>query len=367
MYQRYFKKLIDIILSLVLLIISSPFLIIVFVLLLIGNNGKVFFTQSRPGKDEKLFKVIKFKTMSDKTDSDGNLLPDEDRLTPVGSFVRKTSLDEIPQLFNILKGDMSLIGPRPWLVEYLPLYNDFQRRRHEVRPGITGWAQVNGRNLMGWEDRFKHDIYYVDNVSLGLDLKIVWMTVWNILTAKGISGDGHVTMKKFEGIQPSPPNPLKGEPSTQLISRNAGGTSPLGNRGVEEADMHYGAHPTTHENAKFLRNNQTQTEQMLWLKLRNNQLGVKFRRQHPVGNYVLDFYCHKYKLAIEIDGEYHSEIEQKDYDRLRDQNLNELGIKTLRFTNDQILNDLDSVIENIKSEIAARVAPSGGQGVTKEI
>jgi len=167
------------------------------ILLAIANSGKPFFIQPRPGKNEKIFYVIKFKTMNDKKDKQGRLLSDEKRLTTIGKIVRKTSLDEIPQLINILKGDMSFIGPRPWLVEYLPLYNDFQRRRHEVKPGISGWAQVNGRNLLGWEDRFKHDIYYVENISPWLDLKILFMTIWNIITAKGISGDGHATMQSF--------------------------------------------------------------------------------------------------------------------------------------------------------------------------
>ena len=182
-----------------LLIVSSPILLVVIILLAVANKGKVFFIQPRPGKNEQIFNAIKFKTMNDEKDDQGILLPDDQRLTWVGKIVRKTSIDEIPQLINILKGDMSLIGPRPWLVEYLPLYNNYQRRRHKVKPGITGWAQVNGRNMLGWDDRFKHDIYYVEHISFGLDLKIFFLTIWNIVTAKGISGDGHVTMEKFGG------------------------------------------------------------------------------------------------------------------------------------------------------------------------
>ena len=157
------------------------------VVLFITTFESPLFLQERIGKNRIPFTIIKLRTMKN------------GQITFVGGILRKTGIDEIPQLFNILRGDMSLIGPRPWLVEYLPLYNDFQRRRHEVKPGITGWAQVNGRNLLGWEDRFKHDIYYVDNICLNLDLKIFFLTIWNILTAKGISGDGHVTMKKFQG------------------------------------------------------------------------------------------------------------------------------------------------------------------------
>jgi len=197
MYPRIIKPLFDFLLAFFALIISSPILFLVTVLLFFANKGKPFFLQPRPGKREKIFKVIKFKTMTDERDETGNLLPDEDRLTKVGTFVRKTSLDEIPQLINVLKGDMSLIGPRPWLVEYLPMYNEFQRRRHEVRPGITGWAQVNGRNLLSWDDRFKYDVEYVDNISFLLDLKIFFKTIWNILTAKGISGEGTATMERF--------------------------------------------------------------------------------------------------------------------------------------------------------------------------
>lgn len=199
MYKRVFKRIIDIILSLFLLCVLSPFILITAILLTIFNSGAVLFLQHRPGLNEKIFTLIKFKTMNDKRNLKGELLPDDERLTFAGKLVRKLSLDELPQLINVLKGDMSLIGPRPWLVEYLPLYNSFQRRRHEVRPGITGWAQVNGRNMIGWDKRFEYDIYYVDNVSFWLDVKIVLMTIWNILTSRGISAKGTATMQKFTG------------------------------------------------------------------------------------------------------------------------------------------------------------------------
>jgi len=202
MYKNFLKPLFDFIIALAGLIFSSPIVIGTSLLLLIANKGKVFFVQPRPGRNEKIFNAIKFKTMNDAKDSHGNLLPDDKRLTWIGSIVRKTSIDEIPQLINVIKGDMSLIGPRPWLVEYLPLYNDYQRRRHKVKPGITGWAQVNGRNMLGWEDRFKHDIYYVDHCSLALDIKIIWLTIGNILKAKGVSNDAHATMPKFTGQKP---------------------------------------------------------------------------------------------------------------------------------------------------------------------
>ena len=201
MYQKIFKPLIDVLLSTILLVISSPILLLTSLFLMIANRGSVFFVQPRPGKDQRIFKLVKFKTMNNKKDSDGNLLPDADRLTKVGKIIRKLSVDELPQLINVIKGDMSLIGPRPWLVEYLPLYDDFQKRRHEVKPGITGWAQVNGRNALSWDKRFEYDVYYVDHLSFGLDVKIFFLTIWNIITGKGISGEGSATMEKFTGIE----------------------------------------------------------------------------------------------------------------------------------------------------------------------
>jgi len=200
-YKRFPKRFIDLILSVFLLILSSPIMLVTIVLLLLVNQGKVFFVQSRPGKGGEIFHLIKFKTMNDKKDIKGEVLPDADRLTGTGKLIRKLSIDELPQLMNVIKGDMSLIGPRPWLVEYLPLYNDFQKRRHEVKPGITGWAQVNGRNALSWQKRFEFDVYYVDHISFGLDVKIFFLTIWNIITGKGISGEGSATMEKFTGIE----------------------------------------------------------------------------------------------------------------------------------------------------------------------
>src|SRR5690606_16659658 len=164
-----------------------------------ANNGQPFFVQPRPGKNEKLFKIVKFKTMNDRKDANGKLLPDADRLTPIGKWVRKTSLDEIPQLINVLKGDMSLVGPRPLLPEYLPLYNDRQRRRHEVHPGITGWAQVNGRNAISWTRKFELDVYYVDHVSFALDMKILWLTVMKVVRREGLNQSGQSPMERFDG------------------------------------------------------------------------------------------------------------------------------------------------------------------------
>lgn len=194
MYKIFFKRLIDCFVALFVLLLISPIFIVVTVCLFFANNGNPFFFQKRPGKNEQIFQIIKFKTMNDKTDETGRLLTDAERLTPIGAFVRKTSLDEIPQLINVLKGDMSLIGPRPLLISYLELYDDFERRRHEVRPGITGWAQVNGRNSIDWATKFKHDVYYVDNVSFSLDCKIILMTIKNVLSSKDIS---IVPVKKF--------------------------------------------------------------------------------------------------------------------------------------------------------------------------
>lgn len=199
MYQRYIKRMMDLILGFLLLILISPILVLVTLLLAIANNGQPFFVQPRPGKNEKLFKIVKFKTMNDRKDANGKLLPDADRLTPIGKWVRKTSLDEIPQLINVLKGDMSLVGPRPLLPEYLPLYNDRQRRRHEVRPGITGWAQVNGRNTLSWQDKFEYDVWYVENCSFKLDIKIMILTAKKVIKSEGISANNQATMEAFKG------------------------------------------------------------------------------------------------------------------------------------------------------------------------
>jgi len=198
-YSKIFKRVFDLAFSLILFIIVSPVFVFVILLLTIANNGSPLFLQARPGKKGRLFRVIKFKTMNDKKDANGHLLPDAERITSVGSFVRKTSLDEIPQLINVLKGDMSLVGPRPLLVEYLSLYDEIQGRRHEVRPGITGWAQVNGRNAINWHQKFEYDIWYVDHISFGLDLRIIWMTLAKVFKSEGITQDGHVTMEKFRG------------------------------------------------------------------------------------------------------------------------------------------------------------------------
>ena len=200
MYKNFFKRLIDFTLSFIGFLIISPVFIIVWIWLTIANKGAgALFFQERPGKGEKIFKVIKFKTMTDERDASGNMLPDAERLTGVGRFIRSTSLDEIPQLLNVIKGDMSLIGPRPLLVQYLPLYNDMQRRRHEVRPGITGWAQVNGRNAIGWQQKFELDVWYVDNVSLLLDIKILLKTNQKVFKREGISSDSSATMEPFKG------------------------------------------------------------------------------------------------------------------------------------------------------------------------
>ena len=200
MYAHFLKRLFDFCISLVAIIVLSPILIVVTVWLHFANKGAgALFTQERPGKDAKIFRVIKFKTMTDERDADGNLLPDVQRLTRVGKVVRSLSLDELPQLFNVLKGDMALIGPRPLLVKYLPLYTKEQMRRHEVRPGITGWAQVNGRNAITHTKKFEYDVWYVDHLSFALDVKILWMTVLNVLRRKDISTAGEATAPTFNG------------------------------------------------------------------------------------------------------------------------------------------------------------------------
>jgi lipopolysaccharide/colanic/teichoic acid biosynthesis glycosyltransferase len=200
MYKHFFKRFFDLIISVVALICVGWFLIIIWIWLSIANKGAgAFFLQERPGKDERLFKVIKFKTMTDEKDADGNLLPDEFRLTKVGRFVRSTSIDELPQLINVLKGDMSLIGPRPLLPQYLPLYNEEQRRRHEVRPGISGWAQCHGRNAISWAEKFKLDVWYVDHCTLWTDIKVILITIKNVLMRKDINSATSATMEAFNG------------------------------------------------------------------------------------------------------------------------------------------------------------------------
>lgn len=199
MYPNIIKPFLDFVVAVVAIIIFSPVILVVMILLFIANNGKPFFFQKRPGKKGRIFKVIKFKTMNDRKDAAGRLLPDADRLTSVGRFVRKTSLDELPQLINVLKGDMSFVGPRPLLVDYLPLYNEEQAKRHNVKPGITGWAQVNGRNAISWERKFEYDVWYVKNLSLILDLKILALTALKVVKSEGINADGAATMEKFTG------------------------------------------------------------------------------------------------------------------------------------------------------------------------
>lgn len=199
MIYKYIKRILDIISSLLAIIILSPLLAVTAVLVKTKLGSPVLFRQERPGKDEKIFTLMKFRTMTDERDENGELLPDEVRLTKFGKFLRSTSIDELPELFNILKGDMSVIGPRPLLVEYIPRYNEHQHRRHEVRPGLSGWAQVNGRNTVSWEDKFDMDVHYVDNYSFAMDVKILFMTVLNVLKKEGISSETSATMEVFMG------------------------------------------------------------------------------------------------------------------------------------------------------------------------
>ena len=200
MYKYFFKRLIDFIIVFCVLVVIWPILLIITLWLHFANKGAgAFFAQERPGKGGKVFKVIKFKTMTDERDADGNLLPDADRLTNVGRFVRSTSIDELPQLINVLKGDMALIGPRPLLVQYLPLYSKEQARRHDVRPGITGWAQVNGRNAISWTKKFELDVWYVDHISFWLDIKIIFLTIKKVFIREGINMEGSATTEPFNG------------------------------------------------------------------------------------------------------------------------------------------------------------------------
>ncbi|RNC88686.1 MAG: sugar transferase [Allomuricauda sp.] len=199
LYSRFIKTGVDFIVALIAAVLLSPIILVLIILLTFANNGKPFFFQKRPGKNEKIFSIIKFKTMNDKKDEEGNLRPDKERITKVGSFVRKTSLDELLQLINVIKGDMSIVGPRPLLVDYLPLYNQEEAKRHLVKPGITGWAQINGRNAISWEKRLKLDVWYVENISFLTDLKILFKTVEKVIKQDGATTSDNDTMGRFMG------------------------------------------------------------------------------------------------------------------------------------------------------------------------
>lgn len=199
MYRVFFKRVFDFNFAIIFMILLSPLFIIVTIGLYFANDGKPFFFQLRPGKNEKIFEIIKFKTMNDKKGIDGNLLSDDERLTKIGKFVRKTSLDEIPQILNVIKGNMSLIGPRPLLPEYLPLYDEIQRKRHDVKPGITGWAQINGRNAISWSQKFEYDVWYVENFDFFIDIKIILLTIKKVLKSEGINSKGTLTTEAFKG------------------------------------------------------------------------------------------------------------------------------------------------------------------------
>lgn len=199
MYRNIIKPFFDFLIAFITLVILSPLLLIVTALLAIANNGNPFFLQHRPGKSGRIFRIVKFRTMTNEKDENGNLLPDAQRLTPIGNMVRKTSIDEIPQLLNVVKGEMSFIGPRPLLPEYLPLYSARQKKRHLVRPGISGWAQVNGRNAVSWQEKFEMDVWYVENQSFLLDLKIIFKTIKKVVMPEGINSEGQATTEKFKG------------------------------------------------------------------------------------------------------------------------------------------------------------------------
>jgi lipopolysaccharide/colanic/teichoic acid biosynthesis glycosyltransferase len=201
MYQNGIKNILDFITALIAIGLFSPIIITITLILWFSNKGKPFFVQKRPGKNEKIFSILKFKTMNDKKDANGHLLSDHERMTGIGRFIRNTSLDELPQLFNVLKGDMSVVGPRPLLVSYLPLYNENQRKRHLVKPGITGWAQVNGRNAISWKQKFEYDLWYVEHIGFGTDLKILWKTVHKVFKSEGISASENMTMELFTGTE----------------------------------------------------------------------------------------------------------------------------------------------------------------------
>lgn len=210
MYKAFFKYIFDFVIATVFLCVAFPFMLLIAFILLFLNNGKVFFKQKRPGFKERVFTIYKFKTMNEKKDSNGFLLPDVERITAFGRFMRRFSLDELPQIFNVLSGRLSIVGPRPLLVEYLELYSDFQKRRHSVRPGITGWAQVNGRNAISWDDKFKYDVWYADNLSFWLDLKIIFKTIQKVFISDGVNANENTTMERFTGNRQNS-NPIKTE------------------------------------------------------------------------------------------------------------------------------------------------------------
>ncbi|MCB0581758.1 MAG: sugar transferase [Phaeodactylibacter sp.] len=210
MYRSFFKPALDFLAAFLVLLIFSPLWLALGLVLAVANGGQAFFVQTRPGKGERLFRLIKFKTMNDACDDKGRLLPDAQRLTAVGRFIRATSLDEVPQLLNVLKGEMSIVGPRPLLVRYLARYDEEQRRRHDVKPGITGWAQVNGRNAIGWEEKFRLDVWYVEHCSFALDMRILWMTVLKVLKSEGIRQPGQATMEEFLGSRKAEGRSLPG-------------------------------------------------------------------------------------------------------------------------------------------------------------
>jgi len=199
MYKKFYKRIFDLLCSLIILMVISPVLLVLTLLLLVSYKGTPFFSQERPGQFERSIRIMKFKSMTDEKDEFGNLLPDKDRITKLGNFIRKTSLDELPQLFNVLRGDMSLIGPRPLLYKYIPLYSKEQLRRHEVKPGITGWAQVNGRNTISWTKKFEYDVYYVHNMSFLFDIKILWLTLLKVLKREGVNQSEDRPMQPFTG------------------------------------------------------------------------------------------------------------------------------------------------------------------------
>ncbi len=201
MYKNGIKNILDFLTALVAIAVFSPIILLITLILWINNNGKPFFVQQRPGKDEKIFRILKFKTMNDKKDAHGNLLSDHERMTKIGKLIRNSSLDELPQLFNVLTGDMSVVGPRPLLVSYLPFYNQDERKRHLVKPGITGWAQVNGRNAISWKQKFEYDLWYVEHLSFKTDLKILWKTLHKVFKSEGISASDEVTMELFTGTE----------------------------------------------------------------------------------------------------------------------------------------------------------------------
>ena len=318
-----------------MIVLVFPIIFVIFISYLVSGRFDFIFRQDRIGKNEHSFIFYKFKTLNNDFS-----IPIKNREFPFGRFLRKTSLDELPQLWNILKGEMSFVGPRPLPMEYLPYFSQKQKKRFLVKPGLTGWAQVNGRTSIDWDKKLALDVDYVEKQLFWLDLKILLKTVKVVLfetNGDSLEEESFIDYCERKTNPTAPPRSPKGEDQRAFNSIVS-----------EEVDMHYEAKGEKFVYTRKLRNTETSAEKVLWNILRNKQLGgFKFRRQHPIKNYIADFYCHAARLVIEVDGEYHLSQEQQEYDGAREHEISQLGLEVIRFSNNQVITNL----EKIKSEI----------------